>query len=148
LDVVAGYLENIDTIPREARNAGLEERVAFILPRKENGQPEMAPYFLLVEVLEELLQVELPELDAALAEPTDALRFSRDGKLIAMLVSEPYALFGGPPPYHDHYVATLFSAEDLLPKIAEKVSIGDVQKGAPRKHWDWKGYLSRFLKWD
>jgi hypothetical protein len=63
-------------------------------------------------------------LFAALSETRDAFPvvvFFSGAELRAALISEPYALVGGPAPYHDTYCQTLFAPSDVVAGFVEEV---------------------------
>ena len=180
IDIVVGYLQDIDGLPRDAGRLALQERIAFVLPQRPNSvdcEPDPTAYLDLLRSIEEVLapatiRCRTDERDVfseyspqsflayvtgmapPLYEPLDRVQFLGDGRVLGLLVSEPWGRVGGPAPYHDSYVAALFTARDtsvLLQHIENiltrtgETGFGVIHRGAPRKHWSWKAYLKLFL---
>jgi hypothetical protein len=139
---VRGFVEGVDDIPARAKKIGFQSRLAFALSTYRVGEVDLLfdddLYLALVGAISSAVgcdefrvepsdpqeKISLAGLRSRLKaepeterEPFELLEAVHKGRVCAVIVSEPWARVGGPDPYHDSYVAAVFSDEELLGKI-------------------------------
>jgi len=140
MKLVVGYIPGVDRASDSARELSFKYRTAFVLetfhPDKVDMYFEVKLYCALVQAVggivgADILRAELSSgkrVDLATAiecmaqleqlpeherEPFPRVACLREGRIVAIIESEPWARVGGPDPYHDSYTVAVFSASDL-----------------------------------
>lgn len=139
---VRGFVEGVDDIPARAKQIGFQSRLAFVLSTYRAGEIDLMfdddLYLALVGAISSAVgcdefrvgpadpqeKVSPAELRSRLKgepgserEPFEFLEAVHHGRVRAVIVSEPWARVGGPEPYHDSFVAAVFSDEESLSRI-------------------------------
>jgi hypothetical protein len=144
--IVVGYLKGDQLLP-ELASAGLTGRCAVLLPSYQAGNVDADfdchLYMDIVgtafrTVLADAARVAFAEgtirdaggveelnslfmCQAEQREPFAIAAFFKGGKLRAALISEPYALVGGPAPYHDTYCQSFFATPQDVASFVDEL---------------------------
>ena len=136
--VVTGYLASVDRLPRDAERLGLRHRCAFVMhtdsPRHVDMVFNASLYHAMIAMVWAALRcdraevffpfrktaVSVEELETRAHEhtreadmPVPKLVLFRGSIAVGYMESQPWAIAGGPEPYHDSYTVAVFTGSDV-----------------------------------